>query len=246
VADRRPVIGLTTYSEVARYGVWQHEAVLLPRAYPDAVLAAGGVPVLLPGGGAEALRGLDALVLTGGADVDPGRYGQAPHPATEGIRPERDAAEFALLAAALAAGLPVLGICRGLQVLNAALGGTLVQHVPDRTGHHGHRPELGVFGECAVRPAPGSALAGILGPEPLVHCHHHQALDALGAGLTVTGRAADGTVEAVELAGAAFVLGVQWHPEEDRRVAGDADNPGARIFAALTAAARTHSLESAQ
>jgi putative glutamine amidotransferase len=245
-ADRRPVIGLTTYSEVAGYGVWRHEAVLLPRTYPDAVRAAGGVPVLLPSYGPaepELLAGIDALVLTGGADVDPARYGQDPHPAAESTRPERDEAELGLLHAALERDLPVLGICRGLQVLNVALGGTLVQHVPERVGHDGHRPALGSFGECAVELDPGATLTGLLGATALVHCHHHQALDSLGAGLEVVGRAADGTAEAVELLGRDFVLGVQWHPEQDHLLAGAPDDAGVRIFTGLVTAARERHLQ---
>jgi gamma-glutamyl-gamma-aminobutyrate hydrolase PuuD len=191
------------------------------------------VPVLLPpisAGFAELVGRLDGLLLSGGADVDPARYDQQAHPETVGLRPDRDDFEFDLLAAALAVDLPILAVCRGMQVLNSALGGTLRQHLPDVVGHQGHRPEPGVFGECRVRLHAGSRTEDILGTEVKVYCHHHQALDTTGDGLTVVGTADDGTIEAVELAGQTFVLGVQWHPEQD--------NGDDRLVAALITAAR--------
>jgi gamma-glutamyl-gamma-aminobutyrate hydrolase PuuD len=205
--------------------------VLLPRTYPDVVLAAGGVPVLLPPvpDAAAAVDRLDALVLAGGPDVGPDRYGAAPHPRTGTPRPERDAAELAALRRALERGIPVLGVCRGAQLLNVGLGGTLLQHVPDAVGHSGHNPSPGVFGTVAVTLEPDSRVGVALGPEVTVRCHHHQALDRVADGLVVTGRAADGTVEAVELAGSPFVVGVQWHPEEDAT--------DVRLMAALVTAA---------
>jgi gamma-glutamyl-gamma-aminobutyrate hydrolase PuuD len=229
----RPIIGVTAYGEHATYGVWDHEAVLLPRTYPDVVIAAGGVPVLLPPvpESAAAVDRLDAVVLAGGPDVGPGRYGAAPHPRTGEPRPVRDAAELAVLHRALERGIPVLGVCRGAQILNVGLGGTLVQHVPDAVGHSGHNPSPGVFGTVQVTLEAGSRVAAALGPEATVRCHHHQALDRLAEGLVVTGRAADGLVEAVELAGSPFVVGVQWHPEED---AADV-----RLMAELVTAAST-------
>jgi putative glutamine amidotransferase len=232
-SERRPVIGITTYTERARFGCWNLDTALLPRTYPDSVVRAGGVPVLLPpvGTGFTELVGrLDGLLLAGGADVDPSRYDQRAHPETLGLRPDRDDFEFGLLAEALAADLPILAVCRGMQVLNTALGGTLRQHLPDVVGHHGHRPELGVFGECRVRLHTDSQAEHILGTEVKVYCHHHQALDTTADGMTVVGTADDGTIEAVELAGHTFVLGVQWHPEQD--------NGDDRLVAALIAAAR--------
>lgn len=230
-SSARPVIGVTAYGEHARYGIWDHEAVLLPRTYPDVVLAAGGVPVLLPPvpESATAVDRLDAVVLAGGPDVGPDRYGAAPHPRTGAPRPERDAAELAVLHRALERGIPVLGVCRGAQVLNVGLGGTLVQHVPDAVGHSGHNPSPGVFGTIAVTLVAGSRVGAALGPETTVRCHHHQALDRLADGLVVTGRAPDGLVEAVELTGSRWVVGVQWHPEE---VAADV-----RLMTALVTAA---------
>jgi gamma-glutamyl-gamma-aminobutyrate hydrolase PuuD len=226
-----PLVGLTAYGERAAYGVWDHEAVLLPRAYTDMVVTAGGVPVLLPPSpaAADAVARLDAVILSGGPDIGPERYGAAPHPRTGAPRNERDAAEIAVLCRALECGVPVLGVCRGLQVLNVALGGTLVQHLPDAVGHDGHNPSPGVFGAITVTLDPDGKVGAAAGSSVSVRCHHHQAIDRLADGLVVTGRAADGTVEAVELAGRDFVVGVQWHPEQDAT--------DLRLVAALVAAA---------
>jgi putative glutamine amidotransferase len=221
-SDSRPLIGLSTYLEQTRFGVWDTPAAVLHKAYLDSVWLAGGNPVLLPPGGdwrAETIGWLDGLVLTGGADVDPARYGQEPHPLTGVPRHSRDQAEVDLFTAALKLDLPVLGVCRGAQVLNVALGGTLHQHVT------GHNPEPGVFATTDIEVLPDSALAGIVGERTTVQCHHHQALDRLGDGLRVVASAPDGLVEAVELAGADFVLGVQSHPEQDTE--------DLRLFAAL-------------
>ena len=232
----RPVIGISTYREQASWGTWDVPAVLLPASYVDAVATAGGEPVLLPTGatGPDVLRTLDGLVLAGGADVAPARYGQAPAPRTTVVRPDRDASETRLLEAALEGGVPVLAICRGMQLLNVVLGGDLVQHLPDEPGADEHDPGPGRFARRAVRISPGSRLADVLGPEALGDCHHHQALRHLGRGLTAVGWADDGTVEAVELEGPAFCLGVQWHPE-----AGE----DGRVFAALVEAARGRAAE---
>jgi gamma-glutamyl-gamma-aminobutyrate hydrolase PuuD len=225
-----PLVGITAYSEQAAYGVWEHEAVLLPRTYPDSVIAAGGLPVLLPPRveAAAVVDRLDAVVLAGGPDIDPAHYGAAPDPRTGVPRTERDAAELAVLRRALELGRPVLAVCRGLQVLNIGLGGTLAQHVPDVVGHTGHNPQPGVFGRTEIALDAGSLVGDALGAGITGQCHHHQAIARLADGLTVTGRAPDGTIEAVELAGRPFVVGVQWHPEQD--------DP--RIFAALVAAAK--------
>lgn len=214
----RPVIGITSYAERASFGVWSMDVALLSRDYADSVARAGGVPVLLPpigDGHAELVARLDGLILAGGADVDPARYHQAPHERTTDLRPDRDAFEFGLLAEVLRARLPVLAVCRGMQVLNSALGGTLHQHLPDAVAHDGHRPKPGTFGTTSVTVADGSRIAGILGRDVKVRCHHHQALDVVADGLAVTARADDGTVEAVELTDAGFVVAVQWHPEQD-------------------------------
>ncbi|GAA4874099.1 gamma-glutamyl-gamma-aminobutyrate hydrolase family protein [Kitasatospora terrestris] len=218
--DNRPVIGISTQLLDAAWGRWDRQrAVLLPERYPAMVRAAGGVAVLLPPDApqyaAQAVERLDALVVAGGEDVDPALYGARPHPLTVANAPERDAWEAALLRAALAAGKPVLGVCRGMQLLNVVFGGTLVQHLPDVVGHEGHVGPPNAYGRHPVRPVPDTLLGGLL-PEPelVVPTFHHQAVDRLGEGLTVAAYAADGTVEAIE-APAGFVLGVQWHPEQD-------------------------------
>ena len=227
----RPVVGITTYRETARWGVWNCPAVLVPADYVRQVSGAGGVPVLLPpiADDVEVLDRLDALVLAGGADVDPARYGADRSPRTGPAATDRDEAELALLAAALERDLPVLAVCRGLQLLTVLRGGTLVQHLPDLVGSDAHVPSPGTYGDNAVSIAPGSRLAGLVGTEATWACHHHQAVDRLGEGLTAVAWAQDGTVEAVELDGARFVVGVQGHPE-----VGD----DARLFAGLVAAAR--------
>ncbi|MGH3614502.1 MAG: gamma-glutamyl-gamma-aminobutyrate hydrolase family protein [Pseudonocardia sp.] len=232
---RVPLVGLTSYGERVRFGVWDLDAVLLPRDYVDMVVASGGTPVLLPSvpAAAGAVDVLDALVITGGPDVDPAGYGAEPHPRTGAPRAERDEAECAMLRRALDRGIPVLGVCRGLQVLNVALGGTLAQHLPELVGHDGHNPSPGVFGSTTVTLDRSGRIGTAIGARIDALCHHHQAVDRLADGLVVTGRAADGTIEAVELAAHRFVVAVQWHPEQSAK-----DH---RLFAALVdAAAGTH------
>jgi putative glutamine amidotransferase len=229
----RPLIGITSYVERVRFGVWELDAALVPCEYTDTVARAGGIPVLLPPIGEpypELLARLDGVLLSGGADVSPARYGHDPAEATEPLRPDRDAYEFALLDAAFAADLPVLAVCRGVQVLNAALGGTLHQHLPDHTGHDRHRPKPGTFGTSQVSITETSRIGALLGQETKVHCHHHQAIAEVAEPLRVVARADDGTVEAVEATDGRFVVGVQWHPEQD-----SADD---RLVAALIAEAR--------
>lgn len=227
---RRPVIGISAYREQARWGVWDMPAVLVPAGYVDKVAAAGGLPLVLPPSTSldpQVLDLLDGLVLAGGADLDPQRYGEPAHPETSGWRPDRDAGELAVLDGALQRDLPVLGICRGLQVMAVHAGGRLEQHLPDVVGHERHRPEPGVFGEHGVRLAEGSLVHAALGARATVRSYHHQGVADAGS-LTVTGWADDGTVEVVEVPGRRFALGVLWHPEA-------ADDP--RLFDALVAAA---------
>jgi putative glutamine amidotransferase len=212
-----PVIGLTTYREQAAWGVWRQRADLLPAQYAGAVESVGGVPVLLPPvhrpGAAEAVVGrLDGLVISGGADVDPARYGADPHPRTAGWRPDRDAWELALLDAAQAAGLPVLGVCRGMQLMAVHAGGTLDQHTPDLVGHHEHSPGGDAFGTTQVATVPGSRLATLVGDRVTVSCHHHQSVRQ-APGFRAVATAADGTLEAIEWPDERFCVGVQWHPE---------------------------------
>lgn len=230
----RPLIGIGANLVRAKWGPWDRPAVLMAETYLDLMAAAGCVPVLLPPqpGIEDVVQRLDGLLLPGGGDLDPAAYGATPHPETGRLSPPRDAAELALAGAAVRAGLPLLGICRGLQVLNVFLGGTLHQHLPDITGHKGHEPEPGVFGAERTRLEPGSQIAKILGTDTAtVPCHHHQAIDRLGAGLAVTARAEDGVIEAVELADHPFAVAVQWHAEED---GGRAES----LFRALVDAAR--------
>ena len=184
------------------------------------VSRAGGLPVLLPpsGGVAGVLPRLDGLVLSGGGDLDPALYGAEPHAEAGAPNPARDSAELELCKAALASGLPVLGICRGLQVINVALGGTLHQHLPDLVGNDSHSPEEAGYGSHKVSVASGSRLAAILGrSEAAVPTHHHQAIDRLGAGLVATAWTDDGMIEAIEWqpgsTTAPFMVAVQWHPE---------------------------------
>jgi putative glutamine amidotransferase len=226
----RPLVGITAYVETVHSGDWERLVTLLPQQYVASIHGAGGRAVVLPPateGTDRVIAALDALVLAGGADLDPACYRAAPEPATTGLRPDRDAGESALLAAATAADLPVLGICRGMQLMVAAGGGRLHQHLPDVVGHHRHRPAPGVYGSHPVQTVPGSLLAGLIGPHATVPSYHHQGVADPGT-LTVSARADDGTIEAVERPAARFWLGVLWHPE-----AGD----DARLFEALVAAA---------
>lgn len=243
----RPVIGISAYSQNARWGSWDLPAVLLPRRYTDMVALAGGLPVLLPpmDGVAGILPRLDGLVLSGGGDIDPALYGAARDPDCGPPGPARDSAELELCRHALASGLPVLGICRGLQVVNVTLGGTLHQHLPDLVGNDSHSPDPAGYGTHKVTVAPGSQLSEVLGrSEAAVPTHHHQAIDRLGAGLVATSWTDDGVIESVEIqhspttagersgtGGSArppFMVAVQWHPE-----AGDDQS----LFTALIAAA---------
>ncbi|WP_317453956.1 gamma-glutamyl-gamma-aminobutyrate hydrolase family protein [Streptomyces sp. TRM68416] len=216
----RPLIGVSTYLEAgARWGVWELEAALLPVGYPRLVQRAGGIAAMLPPDAPEhaaaTVARLDGLVIAGGPDVEPVRYGAERHPRTGPPARERDAWELALIEAALSSGTPLLGICRGMQLLNVALGGTLVQHLD------GHAEVVGAFGSHPVKPVPGSLYADIVPEETPVPTYHHQCVDRLGTGLVASAYAADGTVEAVELPSAqGWLLGVQWHPEmgEDVRV----------------------------
>lgn len=213
----RPVIGITAYEEEAHWGPWSERAVLVPSTYVHAVERAGGAPMVLPvqTEGIDALiRRVDALVLSGGPDVDPGRYDAEPHEHSQTPRPERDAFELTLLQASEGTRTPTLAICRGLQVLNVARGGTLHQHLPDVVGHTGHSPKAGEYAWHDVNVEPGSRLAEILaGHEAQTASHHHQAIAQLGRGLRVVAHADDGTIEAVEDPELDYLIGVQWHPE---------------------------------
>lgn len=230
----RPLIGITTYAQPARWGVWDLPAALIPLDYVDSVERAGGRAVLLPpseDGVEETLAVLDGIVFSGGADVDPARYGAHAHPETDLPQERRDTGELALLQAALARDMPTLAICRGFQLLNVARGGDLVQHLPETVGSDQHKQVPGEFAVHPVQVKEGSRLAGIVGGSPDVTSHHHQALGRLGDGLVESAWAADGTLEAVEDPSLRFAVGVQWHPE-----AGDDDG----LFEALVEQAREY------
>ncbi len=217
---KRPLIGITTYVEPAAWGAWQLEAALVPYDYVRAVERAGGRAVLIPpdeDGSAEILAVLDGLIFSGGNDMGAETYGAAADPATNGVNPARDRGELALLTAALERDLPVLAICRGVEVLNVARGGDLVQHLPDVIGSEVHRAVVGEFSQHPVRVDPDSRLGEVRGE---VMSHHHQGIGRLGDGLREVAWAEDGIVEAIEDPGKPFVVGVLWHPEagEDQRL----------------------------
>jgi putative glutamine amidotransferase len=234
-----PLVGLTTYREQARWGVWDTRADVLPETYARAIEAVGGVPVLLPPtnhpspvAAARVVVGrLDGLVVSGGADVSPHQYAADPHPRTASWRDDRDTWELALLDAAEERGLPVLGVCRGMQVMAVRAGGTLEQHLPDEVGHEAHNPSPGVYGEVGVRLDPSSRLHALVGERLAVRCHHHQGVRD-HPGFTSVAWAEDGTVEAMEAPGDRFCVGVQWHPEVLEDVG---------LFAGLVEAAATFS-----
>lgn len=245
--DPCPVVGVTTYRQISSWWAWERDAAVVPGLYLDAVEAAGGQPLLIPPGKGTAVgsvdrcRGsdgpdrleavvgaVDGLLLIGGGDIDAGRYGQHPDTRNAGTDDQRDDLEFGLLEEALRQDVPVLAVCRGIQVLNVSLGGDLVQQLPDQLGSDRHQPRPGAFGSVSVVTADGSRVHRLLGEHIEVLCSHHQAIGSVGRGLVVTARCHDGVIEAVEMPDHRFVVGVQWHPEES----GDT-----RLFEALVAAA---------
>ena len=211
----RPLIGITCYVEQARWNDWDTAAALVPHSYVRVVEAAGGRPLIIPPsdeGAAETLDVLDGIIFSGGADVDPHLYDAERHVETTGVRPDRDRSESALMEGALERGIPMLAICRGMQLLNVIKGGDLEQHLPDRTAepHSDH----GAFVRHDVDIAEQSRLREVLGDRQLVPSHHHQAPKRMGEGLRAVATAPDDTIEAIEDPGATFCLGVLWHPEE--------------------------------
>jgi putative glutamine amidotransferase len=212
----RPVVGITTYVTAAKWGYWEQDAALVPAQYVEAVERAGGRALLVPpstDGIQETIDAVDGLIFSGGSDLGPDSYGQDAHPETKGVVPKRDDGELALLSAALERDMPVLAICRGSQVLNVALGGDLVQHLPEVVGDEKHKHTPGVFADHDVDLVSGTRVQQILGDHAPVKSHHHQGYGKLGAGLREAARADDGTIEALEDPSQRFALGVLWHPE---------------------------------
>lgn len=210
----RPVIGIAGYRERARWNIWDTEATIIQQSFVDALAEQGGRSVIIPADceDSDVMARLDGLLLPSGADISPSRYGQPRHASTDAPQEIRDAAELMLLRAALEADTPVLGVCRGLQLLALVYGGTLHQHLPEVLGHSGHMPQEGVLGEHEVAFTRGSLAAQVFGERATVNSHHHQGVADSGS-LAVTGRSPDGLCEAAEDPRRRFVLGVQWHPE---------------------------------
>ncbi len=242
MSQQRPVIGICTALVRANWGVWQErEAALLALSYIEAIQRAGGLAVMIPPDGSfeqgsdQILDLLDGLILAGGNDIDPASYGADRHPATLHLVPERDRSEFALAVRAVERDMPVLGICRGMQLINVAFGGTLSQHLPDELGHEEHRRTPGTFegSDHDVRLTAGSLAARAAGEElHSTKSHHHQGIATVGDGLAVTGRSTiDDLPEAIEAPARRFVLGVQWHPEADEQ---------SRVVAAIVEQARDY------
>ncbi|MFK3677626.1 gamma-glutamyl-gamma-aminobutyrate hydrolase family protein [Microbacterium sp. NPDC090218] len=238
-SDPAPLIGVSTYLERAQQGVWDVRAAFLPEQYLTGVTASGGIALLLPPQDPDAadaaIAGMDGLILSGGADVAPELYGEERHPLTDPARVDRDAWELALFRAAERRRIPVLAICRGLQLVNVARGGTLQQHLPESLGTERYRLGGGVFAENDIEISGDTALAGVLGAGDVrVHSYHHQGIDRLGEGLIAAARSDDGLVQAFVDTSAGHVVGIQWHPEEnaeDRRLFEDLVSQ-ARAFAA--------------
>lgn len=230
----RPVIGICARTAPVMLQGTDFAVSLVLQSHVDLLASAGCTPVLLPllRGVEHVVGQLDGLLLPGGPDVDPALYGATAHPRTRGVNSTTDAAELALIERALSTGVPLLAICRGMQLLNVQCGGTLHQHLPEIIGHDGHHPETEVFtlGEQDLNLEPGSRIAGIFGDDaPKISCHHHQAIDQIGDGLVATAWAQDGVIETVEAVGHPFVVGVQWEADQTR---------DERLYAAFAEAAQ--------
>ena len=221
-ANDTPIVGITSYAENAAWGAWNVPTALVPLTYVRAVETAGGRALLVPPSERaveQTLDALDGLVFSGGADLDPAGYDADPHPETNGIRPERDRAELTLMGAALERDMPILAVCRGMEIMNVLRGGDLLQHLPEVVGDEKHKHTPGVFADHDVSVADDSRLARILGDRAPVKSHHHQGVGRVGDGLVETAWAEDGTIEGLEDPERSFALGVLWHPEEDEDAA---------------------------
>ena len=221
-ANDTPIVGITSYAENAAWGAWNVPTALVPLTYVRAVETAGGRALLVPPSERaveQTLDALDGLVFSGGADLDPAGYDADPHPETNGIRPERDRAELTLMGAALERDMPILAVCRGMELMNVLRGGDLLQHLPEVVGDEKHKHTPGVFADHDVSVADDSRLARILGDRAPVKSHHHQGVGRVGDGLVETAWAEDGTIEGLEDPERSFALGVLWHPEEDEDAA---------------------------
>lgn len=239
----RPVIGICAAIETARWAAWELLVNLSPRSYTLAVQRAGALALILPPDDVvaespdELLDMIDGLILAGGSDIDPAAYGAKPHPETRGTRPERDRFEIALGTRALERDMPVLGICRGMQMLNVIQGGTLNQHVRDVGQNDLHRHTPGAFTDHGVRLDPGSLAARVVGGESTeVKSAHHQGIEELGEGVVASGYSDDELVEAIEVPEKSFAVGVLWHPEEDER---------SRVIGSLVEEARSRAARAA-
>lgn len=227
----RPLIGLTCYFEQAKWGFWDIQAAVIPHWYLDLFQNAGADVVLIaPGTSTDIIERIDGLAIAGGADVDSRLYGEDPHETADAPRESRDALELSLYRAARDRGIPVLGICRGLQIMAVAHGGSLHQHIPEVTDLQHKEPPL-TFVEHQARFEPGSVIHGLKGDTAVVNSFHHQAVKDPGT-LRITGVAEDGTVEVCEDPSGSWAVGVQWHPEHpDRR---ELDRPLIDAFLAAT------------
>ena len=234
--EGRPIIGITSYAQPAKWGAWDLPAALVPLFYVESVERAGGRPLLVPPSDNavdETLDVLDGIIFSGGIDIDPERYGAERHPATDPAQAHRDNGELRLLEAALDRDMPTLAICRGFQLLNVLRGGDLIQHLPEEVGHEGHRETPGVFSQHPVEVTPGTRLESILGPRhEAVRSSHHQGVGRVGEGLVESAHAEDGSLEAIEDPSKQFAVGVLWHPEME-----DEDK---RLFEALVVEARLY------
>jgi gamma-glutamyl-gamma-aminobutyrate hydrolase PuuD len=234
----RPTIGLTCYWRRASFGAWTLDAALVGQGYVEGVRLAGGRALVLPpdpsweDDPADAVDRFDGLLLTGGDDIDPSLWSAERHSATGPPSPRRDAVEVALLRCALDQGKPVLGICRGMQLINVALGGTLLQHMADVMEQRPHREDDSTYGLHPIATVPGTRVAAMCEPGSMVHSHHHQAVDEVAPGLVVSSRAPDGVIESIELESDPFCVGVLWHPDAAH------DSTGASLFTGLVEAAR--------